>query len=70
MVMKLQQILEAIKNGHLETVKKELCRYGDVLELKDWESEQGCHRRYIIKRLDTVFVVVMLNGDTQLIKQN
>lgn len=68
MVMKLAQILEAIKNNHLETVKKELCRYGDVLELRDWESEKGCHRRYIIKRLEVVFVVAMLNGQTLTIK--
>jgi hypothetical protein len=69
MVMKLAQIIEAIKNNHLETVKKELVRYGDILESNDWESEKGCHRRYIIKRLDSVFVVAMLNGDTLTIKQ-
>lgn len=64
MVMTLKQILKAIEARDLLAVKKELCRYGQVLDLVDWTSEQGAHRRYIIKYLHTVFVVAMLNGET------
>lgn len=64
MVMTLKQITEAIGKRHFETVKKELCRYGDVLDLKDWTTRHGEHRCYIIKRLDSVFVITMLNGKT------
>jgi hypothetical protein len=67
--MTLLQILIAIQANELEAVKKELCRYGVVLDLQDWESEKGAHRRYIIKHLNTVFVIAMLNGNTTSIKE-
>lgn len=64
MVMTLKQMLKAIDTNELLAVKKELVRYGHVLELQDWISEKGAHRRYIIKYLHTVFVIAMLNGET------
>jgi len=69
MVMKLEQITEALKNKHLETVKKELCRYGDILDVQDWEDHHGAHRCYTIQYQNASFDISMLNGATINIKQ-
>jgi hypothetical protein len=64
MVMTLKQMLKAIEANELLAVKKELCRYGSILDLTDWQDADGYRRRYIIKHLHTLFVIAMLNGET------
>lgn len=65
--MNKRQIVKAYNDGLLDDVKKQLCTYGTIVLVKDWETEEGYYkgasRIYRIEHHGLQWKVYMLNGE-------
>ena len=69
------QLLKAIKQGDLMTVKNECVLYGKIIALRDWEIDDiprynGCWRQYKIEHKKTQWEIKMHNGEVVSVSYN
>lgn len=65
--MNKRQLLEALREGYLEDVRKQVLTYGTINDIKDWVTKDGyhagCHRKTQTTHHGIQWVLHMHNGD-------
>ncbi len=69
-IMNKKQIITAFEAGLLDDVKEQLCTYGKIITVTDWEESGGFFRKYTIAHHAILWDVNMKNGEVFGVRHN